>query len=150
MSQSQQESNAKFRESLILYYPYGSTPCSMDSFVGLTFKDVYKSLCRGNEAIEFVADGCAILMMHYQSCCEKVYIEDICGDLSDLIGVPILHAEVSSNTGRSTEDRPYDDMEWTFYRFRTIKGSVVIRWCANTDSMYSTSVDVTVHDLSDQ
>jgi len=36
-------------------------------------------------------------LYHQQDCCEDVYIEDICGDLDDLLGVPLLQAEVVSS-----------------------------------------------------
>ena len=76
--------------------------------------------------------------LHYQDCCESVYIESIVGDLSDLVGVPILMAEESSNDMESNE---YGDViEWTFYKFATINGYVDVRWYGSSNGYYSTSV----------
>lgn len=69
-------------------------------------------------------------------------IEEIVGDLDDLVGSPILAAEESSN---SEDDKPSDDSEswtWTFYRFRTAKGLVVIRWLGESNGYYGEGVDL--------
>jgi hypothetical protein len=78
-------------------------------------------------------DGSCFLMYHYQDCCESVYVESVVGDLSDLIGSPILQAEEvvqMSGDDASLEGRGDESFTWTFYKLATIKGSVTIRWYA--------------------
>jgi hypothetical protein len=93
-----------------------------------------------DDYIKFAMDnGDVFRMDHHQECCEHVYIEDICGDLEDLIDTPILVAE------ERTEDEPEggewgDISGWTFYELRTIKGSVTIRWHGSSNGYYSIGV----------
>ena len=87
-----------------------------------------------------------VRMYHMQDCCESVYIEDIVGDLDDLVGTPLLLVEeVSNYDGESKYDYDHGDSEtWTYYRFRTIKGSVDIRWYGSSNGYYSESVDIKI------
>jgi hypothetical protein len=99
----------------------------------------------GDDQIIFICEsGKMFSMCHHQDCCESVSVEDICGDLSDLIGVPILKAEESTNEGENPDGVPIkeyqDSFTWTFYRLSTIKGNVVIRWYGESNGYYSESV----------
>ena len=111
--------------------------------VGKTLKGVEHN--SGMDEIYFdLGDGLQLVMGHHQDCCESVYIEDIYGDLEDLVGTPILVAEERTSqdvTLYGESDRGYDDVLWTFYEIRTIKGSVTIRWCGESNGYYSVSVD---------
>ncbi len=76
---------------------------------------------------------------HDQSCCENVSIEDVAGDLSDLVGSPITMAEeVSSDDEPDLEDE--ESYTWTFYKFATVKGSVTVRWLGTSNGYYSEGV----------
>ena len=78
---------------------------------------------------------------HKQDCCEDVEIAEIIGDLTDLIGSPLVEAEETSDAEGDRLEYA-DSYTWTFYRFRTEKGSVVVRWLGESNGYYSEEVDV--------
>jgi len=95
----------------------------------------------GKDTITFhTTDGRKYRMYHEQDCCECVFIEDICGDLDDLIGSPILKAEETSHEGGPSDGCDYSST-WTFYNLATLKGHVTLRWLGSSNGYYSESVD---------
>jgi hypothetical protein len=115
---------------------------TIDELIGKTLTQVSGEV--GGEAIRFTTDDGAVYeMSHCQDCCESVQIEDICGDLQDLMGTPIVSAEASTSgenpTGVKLPDYQ-DSFTWTFYRISTAKGLVVIRWYGESNGYYSEDV----------
>lgn len=99
----------------------------------------------GDDVIEFeLENGKVHRLYHDQDCCETVTIESITGDLSDLVGTPILLAEEATSDvdppDVPAQDYPAESQTWTFYKLRTIKGSVDIRWYGSSNGYYSESV----------
>lgn len=77
-------------------------------------------------------------MFHEQDCCENVYLACIDGNLCDLIGEQLVVAECVSHSSETNDG----SKTWTFYRFATTKGFVVLRWCGESNGYYSESVDI--------
>lgn len=95
----------------------------------------------GSDSIYFTTDsGEVYLMWHQQDCCESVYLEDVHGDLDDLLNSPILMAE--EETGGDAPKDSYDESyTWTFYKLATVHGYVTLRWYGSSNGYYSESVD---------
>lgn len=111
----------------------------VSDMVGRTFTDVRQV---GDDIIEFECDDGVFTFCHHQDCCEGVSIESIVGDLSDLVGEPLLTAEESTNSDDPPRDGYVESFTWTFYKFSTRKGYVDIRWLGSSNGYYSESVDL--------
>lgn len=95
----------------------------------------------GSEEMTFRAnDGRVWRLAHIQDCCESVELNEVIGDIADLIGSPILRAElVVSRDGEPKPEYP-DSWTWSFYKLATIKGEVVLRWLGESNGYYSETV----------
>jgi hypothetical protein len=87
---------------------------------------------------------------HEQSCCESVWLEDICGDLTDLKGEVLLTAEVVSNYEDDPPSNPDygvdDSYTWTYYKLGSIKGTVTLRFFGTSNGYYSESISISFID----
>ena len=112
----------------------------VNELLGRTLVSVTKV---GNDEIVFITrEGETYKMYHEQDCCEYVSIEDIVGDLQDLVGSEILVAEeVKGHVPTDFCEGDYDSHTWTFYKFATILGYVDIRWFGSSNGYYSESVE---------
>ena len=121
-------------------------------FSELTDKVIDKIAIVNDERIYFLIYPSqeAYRLNHEQECCEDVRVEDICGDLRDIIGHPILLAEeVTYEEGVTPEEcsvlndgwSPF--YQWTFYKLSTIKGSVTIRFHGQSNGYYAVGVNFT-------
>ena len=118
----------------------------------------------GEEVRFAFSDGTKAMLYHDDDCCEYVRLCDIAGNLSDIIGAPILKAEESSCSGYDVQknahlvrvdeggkplcagpvppdEGDYDTFTWTFYHIVTRKGYVTLRWLGESNGYYSERVD---------
>lgn len=99
----------------------------------------------GISMIFTLENGDKYMFYHRQDCCESVEIEDICGDIDDLLNTPLVMAEeITSceNPEGYVPDQFQDSFTWTFYKFATIKGYVTVRWYGESNGYYSEEVSI--------
>lgn len=110
-----------------------------EELLGKTLTEIDVSTSK-DEILFHTDEGNTYKMFHDQDCCECVSIDDINGDLNDLIGNPILIAEESTNSDNPQSQ--YDEsFTWTFYKLATVKGYVDIKWYGESNGYYSEEVD---------
>ena len=125
-----------------------NTQKGMAQMLGKTFVKVVGSV-DGNEMLFETANGERFMFSHQQDCCERVDINDIVGDLEDLVGEPLLLAqEVQGETPVDFNEREYESVTWTFYKFATRKGYVDVRWLGESNGYYSEGVDLFVEGVA--
>lgn len=96
----------------------------------------------GSDRVSFKTANGEFVLFHQQDCCESVALNEIVGDMADLIGSPVVLAEEASNEAEAADPPPNpDSFTWTFYRLGTAKGTVVLRWLGESNGYYSESVD---------
>ena len=106
--------------------------------VGMTLTSVEIDRGDWSEVRFKTTTGRTFRLWHNQDCCETVRLTDIVGNPEDLVGVPLLMADESTQDTASNFER--EAGRWTFYKFGTIKGYVDLRWEGYSD-YYSVAVD---------
>jgi hypothetical protein len=112
---------------------------------GLTLTAIHGAETDSIEIIFETDTGRTFRQHHDQECCENVCVDEIHGDIADLIGTPILLAEEEifynepAPDGKMPEDP--DSFTWTFYKLATAKGHVTIKWLGESSGYYSETVD---------
>lgn len=117
---------------------YWNDRVTFESLVGKTITEI-SHVDNYDEVIEFeTSDGARYRMSHHQDCCESVRVEEIVGNLTDLIndGPVLLAEEVVEEAENVSESGT-----WTFYKLRTLNGDVTIRWLGESNGYYSEGVD---------
>lgn len=117
---------------------YSWDELSIDKFNGRTFTTIEGLVKRSEEVVFTSDDGEVYYMYHDQDCCEDVELEDVCGEVSDLLNTPITNAWENTNS----DGTEYGSYTYTFYVLGTKNGSVTIRWCGSSNGYYSESVSI--------
>ena len=117
--------------------PYlGGCEIEIGTLIGKTLVEVVNL---GDVVVFRASEDEAYKLYHSQDCCECVRVEEVIGDLDDLVGSPILEAEEVSSEGHPDPENA-ESFTWTFYKLGTIKGHVTIRWLGESNGYYSESV----------
>lgn len=106
------------------------------SIVGVTMTSV--AIVSRDRLLFEAGDGRKWDMTHEQDCCESCDIDDVVGDLADLVGSPIIMADESTNHENPKRERQ-ESFTWTFYKLATAKGYVTIRWYGSSNGHYGES-----------
>ena len=117
-----------------------NTQKGMAQMLGKTFVKVTGSV-DGDAMLFETAQGERFMFAHQQDCCETVRINDIVGDLEDLVGEPLLISEEVKGATEPDEEH-YEIYSYTFYKFATRKGYVDVRWLGESNGYYSEGVSL--------
>jgi hypothetical protein len=107
----------------------------VNDMLGKTFTSVRSD----SDTVTFENDEVRYVLYHDTDCCESVYVEDIIGDIEDLVNWPLLISREDTNAeGEELTDE--ESYTWTFYNFATFKGYVTIRFLGTSNGYYSEDV----------
>ena len=112
----------------------------MEDMIGKTIRSIH-GFHKGSDEIKFeCTDGTVYKMYHPQSCCEIVEVEDIYGEMEDLLDSEIVVAQEAHGVTLPPKDVGEESYTWTFYKLATRKGYVDIRWYGASNGYYSEEV----------
>lgn len=114
---------------MMSWYNNGYDSANFSELVGKTIVSIGGMAQHSDLVVIECSDGSKYIMEHHQDCCEHVYLEDVNGDVADLLNRPVTLTEVSIGDSPYGHEPDSDSSEtWTFYRLATDKGWVVLRW----------------------
>jgi len=113
---------------------------SIEKLIGKTITKIEGAEKYSEKITIHTDDGYIYTMYHDQDCCESVSVEDITGDIEDIIGRVITEASEISQANPHARDSG----TWTFYKLsaRHYGGGVCIRWNGESNGYYSERVDI--------
>jgi hypothetical protein len=121
---------------------------NLSSFVGKYVVGV-RGMEKGSEEIYILFDDTSALKFHHdQDCCGNVSVEDVIGDPTDLVCLPLLMCEEVESvqpdyySATSTWYKFASIGGYTWYKFASIGGYVTVRWLGTSNGYYSEGVDV--------
>ena len=124
-----------------IYNRYRDTEKDISVLKGKILKSIKIDKNKEDKIFFETTDGNSYIMLHEQDCCECVYIEDICGNLNNLLDYEILMAEKETNSDGEPLSRYDESFTWTFYKLATKNGYVTIRWYGESNGYYCEEVD---------
>lgn len=122
----------------------GNYDAEFSDLVGKTITRITGKI--GDETLTLnCSDGTTYQMQYYSDCCASCTLEDVVGELDNLLGSPILKAEEVESHTNPPDVKPetieyQDSFTWTFYHLSTVKGTVTLRWYGSSNGYYSESV----------
>ncbi len=94
-----------------------------------------------DNSITFKTNKQTYVLEHEQYCCEDVLIDDICGDLKDLINETIIKAEKVTND-KNINEKEDKSFTWTFFHISTIKTNITIKFYGTSNGYYSETAEL--------
>lgn len=118
--------------------------------VGKTVESI--ELLNGQVTFNVASDG-KYKLTYEGDCCSEGELIDVAGELTDLVGSPIVMAELVTNTDavrqnhlppsatERAEQMDQGSFTWSFYKFATAKGYVTLSWFGTSNGYYTETVE---------
>jgi len=88
-----------------------------------------------------LSDYSVYMMHHCQNCCEEVCLVDVCGDVDDVCGAPLMLANETEGTCDAVDGDPCGVLSWAFYNLATINGYVTLTFRGDSNGYYTLDMD---------
>jgi len=118
----------------------------LEEFKGKTFTNIEY---HDDEKITFQEENENVYRMyHRQDCCERVRVEQIRGNLSEIENEEIIEVEKGTWSNEDPFGAPFDNSDawasytWTAFRFKTNRTETTIWWLGESNGYYYEGVDI--------